>query len=74
MAERLRLNRTDSRCVDLLLEGPRTATELAAAAGLSQSAMTTAVDRLERIGYARRVRDGADRRQLLVQLTPNCSR
>ena len=30
--------------------------------------MTTALDRLERAGYARRVRDPADRRRVLVEL------
>jgi DNA-binding MarR family transcriptional regulator len=70
LAERLRLNRTDLRCVDLLLEQTRSASELANAAGLSQSAMTSVLDRLERIGYARRVRDGVDRRRVLVELTP----
>src|SRR5437867_7958987 len=64
LADRLGLNRTDLRCVDLLLEQPRSPKELADAAGLSQSAMTTALDRLERMGYARRVRDDPDRRRL----------
>jgi len=31
---------------------------------------TTLVDRLERAGYARRVRDTADRRRVVVELTP----
>jgi DNA-binding MarR family transcriptional regulator len=70
LAERLGLNRTDLRCVDLLLEQPRNPKELADAAGLSQSAMTTALDRLERMGYARRVRDDPDRRRVRVHLTP----
>ena len=70
LADRLGLNRTDLRCVDLLLEQPRSPKELADAAGLSQSAMTTALDRLERMGYARRVRDDPDRRRLRVHLTP----
>ena len=71
LADRLGLNRTDLRCVDLLLEQPRSPKELADAAGLSQSAMTTALDRLERMGYARRVRDDPDRRRLRVHLTPD---
>ena len=71
LANRLGLNRTDLRCVDLLLEQPRSPKELADAAGLSQSAMTTALDRLERMGYARRVRDEPDRRRLRVHLTPD---
>src|ERR1700730_13126446 len=70
LADRLGLNRTDLRCVDLLLEQPRSPKELADADGLSQSAMTTALDRLERMGYARRVRDDPDRRRLRVHLTP----
>ena len=70
LADRLGLNRTDLRCVDLLLEQPRSPKELADAAGLSQSAMTTALDRLERMGYARRVRDDPDRRRLRVHPTP----
>ncbi|MEV0403124.1 MarR family transcriptional regulator [Actinoallomurus sp. NPDC050550] len=69
-AERLGLNRTDLRCVDLLLDRPLSLTELAEHAGLSQSAMTTALDRLERAGYACRTRDPNDRRRFLVQLTP----
>ncbi|GAB3975358.1 hypothetical protein GCM10029978_059290 [Actinoallomurus acanthiterrae] len=70
VAERLGLNRTDLRCVDLLLDRPLSLTELAEHAGLSQSAMTTALDRLERAGYACRTRDPDDRRRYLVQLTP----
>lgn len=70
VAERMGLNRTDLRCVDLLLDRPLSLTELAERAGLSQSAMTTALDRLERAGYARRTRDENDRRRFLVQVTP----
>src|SRR5438309_3885089 len=70
LANRLGLNRTDLRWLDFLLEQPRSPKELADAAGLSQSAMTTALDRLERMGYARRVRDDPDRRRLRVHLTP----
>ena len=32
--------------------------------------MTTALDRLERAGFARRVRDSDDRRRVLVELAP----
>ncbi|GLY78349.1 hypothetical protein Airi01_066160 [Actinoallomurus iriomotensis] len=70
VAERLGLNRTDLRCVDLLLDRPLSVTELADQAGLSQSAMTTALDRLEGAGYARRTRDANDRRRIRVELTP----
>lgn len=69
VAERLGVNRTDLRCLDLLLDWPMSVTELAEHAGLSQSAMTTALDRLETAGYACRARDTNDRRRIQVQLT-----
>src|SRR4029077_19602263 len=63
--------RTDMRCLDVLeREGSLTAGRLAQATGLTSGAMTTALDRLERAGYARRVRDASDRRRVLVEATP----
>jgi DNA-binding MarR family transcriptional regulator len=38
-------------------------------AGLSSGAVTTAIDRLERAGLARRTADPDDRRKVLVELT-----
>ena len=71
VAEALGLNRTDMRCTDVLeQEGPVTAGRLARATGLTSGAITTAIDRLEAAGYARRVRDESDRRRVLVELTP----
>jgi DNA-binding MarR family transcriptional regulator len=71
VAEALGLNRTDMRCLDVLQrEGPVTAGHLAEATGLTTGAMTVALDRLERAGYARRARDSGDRRRVLVELTP----
>ena len=59
------------RCLDTLdREGPVSAGRLAEATGLTSGAITTALDRLERAGYARRVGDPADRRRVLVELTP----
>jgi DNA-binding MarR family transcriptional regulator len=75
VADALGLNRTDMRCLDVLQrEGPVTAGRLAEATGLTTGAMTVALDRLERSGYARRVRDGADRRRVVVELTPDVFR
>jgi DNA-binding MarR family transcriptional regulator len=71
VANALGVNRTDMRCIDVLERvGPLTAGRLAAATGLTTGATTTAIDRLERAAFARRVPDSADRRRVLVQLTP----
>ncbi|MFZ0091370.1 MAG: MarR family transcriptional regulator [Solirubrobacteraceae bacterium] len=70
VAMALGLNLTDMRCVDVLhREGAVTAGRLAEETGLSSGAMTAALDRLERSGYAQRVRDPSDRRRVLVELT-----
>ena len=69
-SQALGINRTDQRCMDLIdLNGSMTAGELAAAAGLSTGAVTTVLDRMERAGYVRRLRDTRDRRRILVELT-----
>jgi DNA-binding MarR family transcriptional regulator len=65
----LGVNRTDLRCLDLVVEEPRSARDLARAAGLTPSAITTAIDRLESVGYVQRTRSASDRRQLLVAPT-----
>jgi DNA-binding MarR family transcriptional regulator len=71
VADAIGLNRTDMRCVDVISRhGQVAAGELARETGLSTGAMTAALDRLERAGYARRVRDQLDRRRVLVELTP----
>jgi DNA-binding MarR family transcriptional regulator len=70
-SEVLGVNRTDHRVLDVLDRlQPITAGTLASEAGLSPAAMTASIDRLERAGYARRVRDEADRRRILVETTP----
>ncbi|UAC01940.1 MarR family transcriptional regulator [Dactylosporangium vinaceum] len=50
-------------------EGPRKLTDLAAAEGVTQPAMTQLVQRLEREGLARRADDPSDRRVVLVEVT-----
>jgi DNA-binding MarR family transcriptional regulator len=68
----LGVNPTDGRCLDIIdNEGPLTAGRLAELSGLTTAAVTTVLDRLERAGYARRVRDESDRRRVLVELTPD---
>jgi DNA-binding MarR family transcriptional regulator len=64
-------NLTDLRCLGALYrDGTATAGQLAAAVGITAGAMTVAIDRLERLGYVRRVRDAPDRRRVRVELTP----
>jgi len=71
IADYLGVNDTDFRCLDILdQEGAMTAGHLAQRARLSPGAMTTLLDRLERKGLARRVRDDADRRKVIVEVTP----
>ena len=69
-AELLGINRTDSRCIDILEQhGRMTAGHLALLSGLSTGAVTAVIDRLERAGYAQRGPDPSDRRHVLVELT-----
>src|SRR4051794_1476360 len=72
VADALGVNRTDMRCLDVLeREGPVTAGRLAGSTGLTSGAITTVIDRLERGGFARRLRDPGDRRRVLVELAPD---
>ena len=69
-AEFLGIHRTDTRLLDVLqMAGRMSAGELAKAGHLSPGAVTAALDRLERVGYVRRVRDESDRRRVLVEIT-----
>ncbi len=71
----LGINRTDGRCLDILEQrGPMTAGELARATGLTTGAMTTLLDRMERMGYLRRVAHPTDRRRVVVELTEKMRR
>lgn len=66
----LGINRTDGRCLDIIaLHGRVTAGQLAAEAGLTTGAVTTAVDRLEASGYVARIRDPEDRRKVWIEQT-----
>ena len=71
VCELLGINRTDARCIDILEQhGRMTAGALSQASALTTGAITAVIDRLERAGYAQRVPDPADRRRVLVELTP----
>jgi DNA-binding MarR family transcriptional regulator len=72
VAEQMGLSATDEKCLDLAMraEGPLTAGRIAELSGLSTGAVTGVIDRLERAGYVRRVRDPHDRRKVLVQVSP----
>ncbi|MFB4270518.1 MarR family winged helix-turn-helix transcriptional regulator [Nonomuraea sp. GTA35] len=69
-AARLGLNRTDLRCLDVVLgEGPVAAGRISAALKLSPAATTTVIDRLERAGMVSRSPDPGNRRRVLVAAT-----
>ena len=71
----LGINRSDGRALDILdRAGPISAGELAREASLSTAAITALLDRMERAGYVRRVRDTVDRRRVLVEMTDEARR
>jgi DNA-binding MarR family transcriptional regulator len=70
----LGINRTDGRCLDIVQRlGQITAGDLARYSGLTTGAVTTVIDRMEKAGYLRRVRDPSDRRKVLVELTEHAN-
>jgi DNA-binding MarR family transcriptional regulator len=71
IAEHVGLSATDHKCLDLALqaERPLTAGQIAELSGLSTGAVTGVIDRLERAGFVRRVRDPHDRRKVLVEVS-----
>lgn len=69
-AERLGVSETDLRCLNIIEnDGGLTAGELADRSGLTAGAITGVIDRLEKVGYARRVPDPADRRRIRVEVS-----
>ncbi|HEY6884141.1 MAG TPA: MarR family transcriptional regulator [Nitrososphaeraceae archaeon] len=68
IGERLGLNPTDHKCLDVIIKSgtPMTASQLAEETGLSTGAITGVVDRLEKAGYVRRKRDQKDRRLVFI--------
>jgi DNA-binding MarR family transcriptional regulator len=72
VAKRLKLSRTDLRCLDLIARlGPLTAGRLAEETGLTTGAVTFMLDRLEEAGMVTRRRDTEDRRRVWVEIVPS---
>jgi len=70
LAEALGVNRTDLRCLDLIVRGgAQTATELGARLHLTRGSMTTLIDRLESAGYVQRHGDPDHGRRKLITPT-----
>jgi DNA-binding MarR family transcriptional regulator len=69
-AAKLGVSVTDLHCLNVIeSRAGLTAGELAVESGLTTGAVTAVIDRLERAGYARRVRDEHDRRKVKVEVT-----
>lgn len=70
-AARLGVSRTDLHCLNAIENrGGLSAGQLAEQAGLTSGAVTGVIDRLERVGFARRAADPGDRRRVKVEVTP----
>jgi DNA-binding MarR family transcriptional regulator len=71
VAQQAGLSSSDHECLDFLnLENNVTAGRLAEVTGLTTGAITGVVDRLEKAGYVRRVRDASDRRKVFIEIVP----
>jgi DNA-binding MarR family transcriptional regulator len=72
IADQMGVSATDYKCLDIAMrvDEPITAGQIAKLSGLSTGAVTGVIDRLEKRGFVRRVRDPHDRRKVLVQVTP----
>src|SRR5262245_2375543 len=70
-AERLGVGATDFDALVLLdTAGPLAAGRIGEAMAITTGAVTGLIDRLERAGSVQRTRHEADRRQVLIELTP----
>lgn len=73
VAGKLGLNATDTRCLDIVARSQQaavTAGALTEATGLTTGAVTGILDKLERAGFVKRIKDPGDRRKVLVHLVP----
>ncbi|CAM3784075.1 MarR family winged helix-turn-helix transcriptional regulator [Kibdelosporangium persicum] len=71
IADSMGVSATDYKCLDIAMrvDEPLTAGQIAKLSGLSTGAVTGVIDRLEKHGFVRRVRDPHDRRKVLVEVT-----
>ncbi len=70
LAERLGMNVTDLRCLELVLDEPGlTPGRMAERSDLTTGAVTGVVDRLEKAGYVKRKSDPTDRRRFVIRPT-----
>ncbi|WNV75939.1 MarR family transcriptional regulator [Geodermatophilus sp. DSM 44513] len=70
------LGRTDCRALVAIMDAARRGEALTAGAlgrtvDLSSASVTALVDRLERVGHVRRVRDADDRRRVTLEISPS---
>jgi DNA-binding MarR family transcriptional regulator len=71
----LQVNRTDLRCLEILTQNDSALpSQLAVQLGLTTGSVTTMLDRLERLGYATRSADPADRRKVVIRITPTAAK
>jgi len=69
-ADAVGLGATDYQALNILdLDGPLNGGELAQRLGLTTSATTRLLDRIEAAGVARRVNDPSDRRRVIIEAT-----
>lgn len=69
VAEKLGLNSTDHKCLDIILRKyPMTAGKLAEMTGFTTGTVTGVIDRLEKAGYVYRDKDSNDRRRVIIHV------
>ncbi|MBS4190148.1 MarR family transcriptional regulator [Bacillus sp. FJAT-49705] len=69
VAEKLGLNSTDHKCLDIILQNyPMTAGKLAEMTGFTTGAVTGVIDRLEKASYVYRDKDPNDRRRVIIHV------
>lgn len=75
MAKVMQMNATDMSAIgELTQHGPLGTAELAERLGIRSASATVLVDRLERSGHVRRVRETGDRRRVRLTETPAARR